>query len=225
MINVDDDFLPVSALQHLLFCPRQCALIHIECQWQENVLTARGRIEHDRVDQGYKEFRRGRRQISGLVIRSERLHLQGKLDVLEIELIDQNGANNLQALGLQGEWSAYPVEFKHGEPKTNDCDRIQLCAQAICLEEMFSISIAGASLFYQRIKRREDVLLDEKIRCKTERAAQDLHELFLSGKTPPPNYSAKCKSCSLLETCLPQKLSQVKNRYRQILFNPQDPMA
>jgi len=222
MNDLDDDYLPVSALQHLAFCPRQCALIHIECQWQENVLTARGRIEHDRVDQGYKEFRRGRRQISGLAIRSERLHLQGKLDVLELEVVDQNGAYNLQALGLKGEWRAFPVEFKHGEPKDNDCDRIQLCAQALCLEEMFSLSIESASLFYQRIKRREDVILDQALRKKAVQAANALYDLYQSGRTPLPIYSAKCRSCSLLEICLPKKMSLSKNHYRRMLFSPQE---
>ena len=221
----DDDFLPLAALQHYLFCPRQYALIYIEREWQENILTALGRIEHERVDQGYKEFRRGKRQISGLTIRSERLRLQGKLDVLELEIIDQYGSDNLPALGVKGAWSAYPVEFKHGEPKENDCDRIQLCAQAMCVEEMYSISIENASLFYQRIKRRVDVELDAFLRGKTEHAAQEIYALFASGKTPPPNYSSKCKSCSLLEICLPQKLTPARNRYRQILFNPQYPVT
>jgi CRISPR-associated exonuclease Cas4 len=224
MTDLDDDYLPVSALQHLAFCPRQCALIHIECQWQENVLTARGRLEHERVDDGYKEFRRGKCQISALAIRSETLRLQGQLDVLELELIDAAGSNNLSALGVKGTWRAFPVEFKHGEPKENDCDRIQLCAQAICLEEMLNIRIETASLFYQRIRRREDVLLDEPLRVKTAQAAQTLHELFLLGKTPPPVYSKRCKSCSMLEICLPQKMAVGAGRYRRTLFTPQEPL-
>jgi len=222
MTGLDDDFLPVSALQHLLFCPRQCALIHIECQWQENVLTARGRLEHERVDQGYKECRRGKKQISGLLIRSERLRLQGKLDVLELDLVDANGKDNLPLLNLKGEWRAFPVEFKHGEPKDNNCDRIQLCAQALCLEEMFSLSIENASLFYQRIKRREDVLLDLALREKTIQAANALYDLYQSGRTPAPVYSAKCRSCSLLEICLPKRMALSKNQYRRMLFSPQE---
>lgn len=217
-----DDFLPISALQHLAFCQRQCALIHIECQWQENVLTARGRLEHERVDQGYKECRRGKKQISGLLIRSEQLRLQGKLDVLELDLVDAKGVNNLTPLGLKGEWRAFPVEFKHGEPKENDCDRIQLCAQALCLEEMFFLSIESASLFYQRIKRREDVLLDQMLRQKTIQAANALYDLYQSGRTPMPVYSAKCRSCSLLEICLPKRMALSKNHYRRMLFFPQD---
>ncbi len=222
MTGLEDDFLQVSALQHLLFCPRQCALIHIECQWQENVLTARGRLEHERVDRGYKECRRGKKQISGLLIRSERLRLQGKLDVLELDLIDAKGADNLTLLGLKGEWRVFPVEFKHGEPKKNDCDRIQLCAQALCLEEMFSLSIERASLFYQRIKRREDVLIDRALREKTIQSAKALYDLYQSGRTPAPVYSAKCRSCSLVEICLPQKMALSKSHYRRMLFSAQD---
>ncbi|HOT98468.1 MAG TPA: CRISPR-associated protein Cas4 [bacterium] len=219
----DEEYLTISGLQHLLFCPRQFALIYIEREWMENVLTARGRIEHERVDQGYKECRKGRRQFSGLLIRSEQLRLQGKLDVLELDLIDASAPDNLQQLGLRGEWRVYPVEFKHGEPKVNDCDRVQLCAQVLCLEEMFSLSIGTAFLFYQRVKHREEVRLDQALRAKTIQAAEALHRLFIAAKTPPPHYSAKCRSCSMIDVCMPKKLSATTNNYRQILFNPQAP--
>ena len=223
-MSYDDDFLPISSLQHLQFCPRQYALIYIEREWQENVLTARGRLEHERVDQGYKEFRRGRRQLSGLTIRSERLQLQGKLDVLELDLEDASAPDNLAVFGLKGAWRAYPVEFKHGEPKDNDCDRVQLCAQTICLEEMYGLTIETASLFYQRIRRREDVVLDAALREKTERLAKELYELFASGRTPPPEYSKKCRSCSMIDICLPEKMGGGKTYYQHTLFTPQEPL-
>jgi CRISPR-associated exonuclease Cas4 len=156
----ESDLLPVSALQHLLFCERQCGLDHLEQQWEENRLTTLGRLEHERVDAGYREFRRGRRQISGLRIRSLELGLYGQLDVLELDLIDKNATDNAIAFGLKGKWSFYPVEFKHGAPKEGDCDRVQLCAQALCLEEMLKVDIGEASLFYQKIRRREEVPLD-----------------------------------------------------------------
>lgn len=219
----DEEYLTISGLQHLLFCPRQFALIYIEREWVENVLTARGRIEHERVDMGYKECRKGRKQISGLLIRSEQLRLQGKLDVLELDLVDASAPDNLQQLGLKGEWRVYPVEFKHGEPKVNDCDRVQLCAQALCLEEMFTITIECAYLFYQRVKRREEVRLDPVLRAETIHAAETQRVLFKTGKTPPPVYSAKCRSCSMIDVCLPKKLSATTNHYRQILYNPQEP--
>ncbi len=220
----DDDFLPISALQHLVFCPRQCALNYIEQEWMENLLTARGRLEHERVDTGYKESRRGKRQLSGLAIRSRILQLQGRLDVLELELIDACGADNLSLLGFKGLWRVYPVEFKHGEPKESDCDRIQLCAQALCLEEMFSICIEEASLFYQKIRRREDVQLDDSLRNKTMQTAAELHRLFSSGKTPPPVYSNKCRSCSMIEVCLPKKFGAGKKNYEKLLYTPVEPL-
>ncbi len=218
----DDDFLPISALQHLVFCPRQCALIYIERQWDENILTAQGRLEHQRVDEGYKEFRRGKRQISSLVVRSERLRLQGVADVLELELIDLKAESNLDVLGLKGEWRIQPVEFKHGEPKQINCDRVQVCAQALCLEEMFGVTIEAASLFYHRIRRREEVVLDDALRQQTEEAAVELHRLFQEGVTPPPVYGRRCRSCSLEDLCMPRSLGST--HYRQFLITPQEPL-
>lgn len=218
----DDDYLPISAMQHFAFCPRQAALIYIERQWEDNLLTMEGRLEHQRVDAGYKEVRRGRRQIGAVAVRSDRLRLQGVIDVLELELIDERGPDNLDVLGLRGLWQIAPVEFKHGEPKEIDCDRVQLCAQAMALEDMLGVPIESASLFYWRIRRREDVTLDEELRCKTEETAAALHRLFSSGKTPPPVYSKRCRSCSLVDLCLPKRLSG-GSRYERTLFTLQEP--
>lgn len=217
----EDEFLPISALQHLVFCPRQCALIYLEREWEENVLTAKGRLEHDRVDERYKEFRRGKKQFSGLAIRSEKLGLYGKLDVLEMELINPKGQDNLSTFGLKGTWKVAPVEFKHGEPKQSDCDRIQLCAQVICLEEMLGIKIEEASLFYWRIRRREDVQIDHALRAKTQEAGEMLHALFEKRVTPPPVYGRYCRSCSLVEVCFPKKIEHPGN-YHNVLFRPQE---
>ncbi len=218
----DDNYLPISALQHYAFCPRQCALIHVERQWQENVLTARGRIEHERVHDGYKDYRRGRRQLSGLYVRSEKMRMQGQLDVLELELLDAEAEDNLTLFGLKGQWDIYPVEFKHGEPKKNDCDRIQLCAQALCVEEMTGLAITSASLFYHRIRRREDVSLDESLRQKTVRVAEEFHAMFDSGFTPAPVYGSWCRSCSMMEICMPKKMRKRTSNYRQLLFTHQE---
>jgi CRISPR-associated exonuclease Cas4 len=114
-----------------------------------------------------------------------------------------------------------PVEFKHGKPKESDCDRVQVCAQAICLEEMTGIRIAEASLFYRRIRRREEVGLNEDLRQKTAMFSNSLHELFNGGLTPPPVYDKRCKSCSFFEKCMPKKMGK-KNRYRDVLFKPQE---
>jgi CRISPR-associated exonuclease Cas4 len=216
-----DEFLPLSALQQFVYCPRQCALIHIEREWDESVLTARGRVEHAHTDEGYREFRRGKRQISGLHVRSESLGIQGQLDVLELELDDSAGPDNLPSFGIKGTWRIYPVEFKHGQPKQSDCDRIQLCAQAMCLEEMIGVRIDEAALFYRRTRRREDVVIDASLRKKTEEAAKLLHSLFRSGSTPSPVNDARCRACSLKMICMPKKMIG-QNRYKQKLFTPQE---
>lgn len=221
MSNIEDEALPISALQHYVFCPRQCALIHLEQEWSENVLTAKGRLEHNRTDSGYREFRRGRKQIASLCVNSEKYHLYGQLDVLELEEIDPDGKDNLQSFHLKGTWRIYPVEFKHGQPKKNDCDRIQLCAQVLCLEEMLSVEISRSSLYYRRIRRREDVEIDQNLRIKTIQAIEDLHTLFKKKVTPPPVYDKRCQSCSLKDICYPKKLSR-SNRYQQILFTAQE---
>jgi len=223
MAFAESDLLPVSALQHLLFCERQCALIHLEQQWEENRLTALGRIEHDRVDEGYREFRRGRRQISGLHVRSLELGLYGRLDVLELDLVDKHGPDNARVFGLKGQWSPYPVEFKHGSPKEGDCDRVQLCAQALCLEEMLEVAIDEASLFYHKLRRREEVLLDDRLREAAAQGAARLHALIASGVTPPPVDLPHCRSCSLLGLCYPKRLGRKRfHHYHNLLFQPMD---
>lgn len=220
-MDLEEDYLPISALQHLVFCPRQCALIYVERIWDENLLTTLGKLEHERIDIGYSEFRRGKRQFSGLFIKSNLLKLQGRLDVLELDVIDPGGADNLSSFRVKGSWKVAPVEFKHGEPKESDCDRVQLCAQVICLEEMLGVKIEEASLFYWRIRRREEVKITDILRQKTQQAAQMLHELFKKALTPPPIYRSQCRSCSLMDNCFPKKIGH-RNEYRKIIFTPQE---
>jgi len=190
-----DDLLPLSALQHLLFCERQCALIHIEQVWQENLFTAQGRILHERVDRGGKTLGSNVHIAYSLLLRSLRLGLTGKADAVEFHRKVKNGRKV---------WHPFPVEYKRGRPKSDDCDRVQLCAQAICLEEMLDVEISCGALFYGKIRRRHDVAFDPALRQKTEEAARRLHELIASGKTPPPVSTSKCKSCSLLDICIPK---------------------
>jgi len=163
MIFTEDQLFPISALQHLLFCARQCALIHIERLWEENVLTAEGRIAHEKVDLGGAETRSGRKTVFGLPLRSLRLGLIGKADVVEFS---QDAA---------GKVVAFPVEHKRGRPKQKDCDRVQLCAQAICLEEMLGAKVLDGALFYGKTRRREDVVFDDGLRRLTEETAIRLH--------------------------------------------------
>jgi len=191
-VYAEDDLLPLSALQHLLFCERQCALIHIEQVWTENLFTAEGRIMHERVDSGAAQCRNDVRTERAVPLRSLRLGLSGKADVVEYHRDD---ADN---------WRPYPVEYKRGRPKAGNCDRVQLCAQALCLEEMLECPVPEGALFYGKNRRRQVVRFDEALRQQTEEAARRLHELIRSGRTPSAHFVKKCESCSLMNLCMPK---------------------
>lgn len=198
----EDELLPISALQHLVFCERQWALIHLEQQWSENRLTAEGRILHDKAHGGQRESRGDFRIARGLRIHSLRLGLSGIADVVEFRRsLDGRG---VKLAGIEGAWLPFPVEYKRGRPKSNRCDEIQLCAQALCLEEMLTATIFGGALFYGTHRRRYEVLFDSSLRDRTEELAARLHELADTGKTPPAVYEKKCESCSLISLCLPK---------------------
>lgn len=196
----EDDLIRLSALQHFIFCERQCALIHIEQIWTENLFTAEGRIMHDKVDTANRESRGNIRIEYSVPIRSLRLGLIGKADVVEFHKMDDDGT-----------WIPFPVEYKRGKPKMDDCDKVQLCAQAICLEEMLNVEIKSGVLFYGQTRRREDVVFDDKLRQETEDAAKKVHALIESGTTPKAEYSKKCKKCSLYEFCMPKVSRKVSN--------------
>ncbi len=198
----EDELLPLSGLQHILFCERQCALIHIEQIWDENLFTAEGRIMHERVDAGGNESRGNIKISCSVPIRSLKLGLSGKADVVEFHRKAENSSGNAKA------WLPFPVEHKRGKPKIDDCDRVQLCAQAICLEEMLNVVIEEGALFYGKTRRREKVFFDEKLRKETEDTALRFHELIKSGKTPLPVYNKRCKSCSLNHVCMPDKIKK-----------------
>lgn len=206
-----DDLLMISALQHYAFCPRQCALIHIEQIWQESGRTAEGRIMHERVHDESRESRGDVRIDYGVSLRSLRLGLIGKADVVEFHRRPD------------GSWLPFPVEYKRGKPKADDCDKVQLCAQAICLEEMLSVAIPEGALFYGQTRHRLDVVFDEVLRRETEETARLTHALIASGRTPPPVYEKRCESCSLMADCLPktiQKRRSVRNYLTRILGEP-----
>jgi CRISPR-associated exonuclease Cas4 len=204
----EDDLLMLSALQHLLFCPRQCALIHVEQLWIENRLTAEGRILHERVHTAAKESRRTIRLEFDMPIRSLELGLIGRADVVEFHLQDN------------GVWQPYPVEYKRGRPKKDDSDRVQLCAQALCLEEMLSVDVPVGALYYGKKKRRSEVEFDQNLRTTTIEAARTLHDLFQNRRTPPPQYSRRCDNCSFVELCLPRtvgKKNKVANYMKRMI--------
>ncbi len=183
--------LPISALQHLLFCERQCALIHIEQVWSDNQFTAEGNLLHERTHDGPDESRPSVRITRGLPVRSLELGLSGQCDVVEFhESIDEIRI----------------VEYKRGKPKAHRADEVQLCAQALCLEEMLQKPIASGALFYGKRRRHTPVAFDEPLRNLTSAAAQRLHALIASRITPPAVREKKCDSCSLLEICMPDAL-------------------
>ena len=198
------DLLPLSGLQHLVFCERQCALIHLEQAWRENRLTAEGRVLHERADSGAAESRGDVRIGRGIHVRSRRLGLAGRADVVEFRRVGTT-EKGVRLPGLENHWKPFPVEYKRGQSKRIDCDRVQLCAQALCLEEMFQISVPAGALFYGRIRRREEVVFDADLRGITEDAARRFHDIVASGKTPLVYREPKCRSCSLFEVCLPPR--------------------
>ena len=204
----EDDLLPISGLQHLLFCERQCALIHVEQLWSENRLTAEGRIMHERVHHEDRQSRGRIRVEYSMSLRSLRLGLIGKADVVEFhrEMDDS-----------KERWIPFPVEYKRGRPKKDSSDKVQLCAQALCLEEMLDVDVPSGALFYGKIRHRQDVIFDEDLRSETEDTSARFHQLFEEGKTPKAVYSKKCDNCSMKSLCLPKTVNKAKSIERYLL--------
>lgn len=183
----------LSALQHYAFCPRQCALIHNEQAWAENYLTAQGRALHERVDSGEQETRKGVRFERSVHVSAEKLGVSGILDMVEHDL----ASGRLK-----------PVEYKRGKPKPTAMDEMQLCAQALCLEEMTGQSIEEGALWYMQTRHRLPVIFSDGLRAQTLEVIAQVRELLDSGTTPPPEYGKRCKACSLVEICQPQLLGK-----------------
>lgn len=195
MDDIDDDLIPLSALQHWLVCPRQCALIHLEQQWEDNRLTAEGNVLHTAVDQVQAAVRDGVRRATGLPLRSDRLRLVGRADVVEFRP------------GPDGAEIPFPVEHKRGRDKEDDRDRVQLCAQALCLEEALGVAVPAGALFYGKTHRRLPVVFDDRLRHRTEEAAAGVAAMLASGRTPPAIPVPACRGCSLTDLCLPDALA------------------
>jgi CRISPR-associated exonuclease Cas4 len=203
----EDELLPISALEHLVFCERQCALIHLERLWDENNATVEGKHLHERSHDAGTESRGGVRAARGLLLRSLRLGLSGKTDVVEFHLLadGEPEASGAALPGVSGRWRPFPVEFKRGRLRHERSYEVQLCAQALCLEEMLSVSVPDGALFYGKTARRQPVTFDEELRSGTEAAAARLHELFSAGVTPKAVFvKNKCRQCSLFERCVPE---------------------
>ncbi|EIL98036.1 CRISPR-associated protein Cas4 [Rhodanobacter thiooxydans] len=190
----DDDLIPISALQHYLYCPRQCALIHLEQQWAENRQTAEGRLLHLRADKPKAERRRGVRTVTAMPLLSLELGITGKADMVEFHVSEA------------GE-RAFPVEYKRGKPKAHRADEVQLCAQALCLEAMLGTPVVAGALFYGQTRRRQEVAFDTVLRELTRQAIDDIRRMLASGKTPTATYEPKlCDRCSLIDACRPRLL-------------------
>lgn len=208
-----EELLPLSGLQHFQFCRRQWALIHVERQWQENVLTAEGRIMHNRADQPFvMEVREGVVIARSVPVASYRLGLNGVCDVVEFV----PSGEGVVLPGREGKFTPVPVEYKHGKPKTDPCDEVQLCAQAMCLEEMLSVTISQGFFFYGQIRRRALVEFTYEKRQLVERTAREMHEYFSRGYTPKVKKSKACASCSLADICLPDILDRAESASRYI---------
>ena len=212
----DESLVMLSALQHYLFCRRQCALIHLEQSWTENRLTASGRVLHERVDERKSETRRTLRQATAVRLVSHRLGVFGVADMVEFHLMeserDETGLRIAAPLsGLSGFWRPFPVEYKRGKPKSHRADEVQLCAQAICLEEMLDVEIPAGALFYGEPRRRTDVIFNADLRHLTEETARGVRDLIDSGDTPEPSFGKWCASCSLVEECRPKLMASQRS--------------
>jgi CRISPR-associated exonuclease Cas4 len=199
----EEELLPISALQHMMFCERQCALIHLERAWEENRFTAEGRILHERVEEGGIESRGDVRIEYSVPLRSLRLGVAGVADVVEFHRVSSG-------------WRVFPVEYKRGKPKPGPWDEVQLCAQALCLEEMLSVGIERGALYYGKIRRRREVEFVETLKVETEKAAKRVHDLIRKGRTPRAELGEKCKRCSIANLCLPKSNVRFRSAKRYL---------
>jgi len=223
----EDELLPLSALQHLLFCKRRAALVFIENVWEDNPYTVEGTQLHQKIDDMAVESRGKLKIARGLWLRSLKLGLIGKADVVEFHCADppdntqsSGGVERDAAIrlpGTRGLWSPFPVEYKRGRLRREEGYEVQLCAQALCLEEMLNVRIPAGAIFYGKPRRRLEVEFSPELRVATETAASELHKLFDRGITPKASYEKKCESCSLLDICLPKamKSASAVDRYIQ----------
>lgn len=204
----EDDYLMISGLQHFAYCRRQWALIHIEQQWAENERTVDGHLFHHTAHDAAKIEKRGNLLITrGLRVKSTRLGLSGVCDVVEFHRVKEDG---ISLSSYEGLWLPFPVEYKKGQPKEYDADELQLCAQAICLEEMLACRIPCGSLFYGEIRRRHEVEFADSLRKRVCDMAAEMHDLWKKGYTPQVKWQKGCNACSLKDICVP-KLGKVKS--------------
>lgn len=201
-MSAEEDPIPLSALQHAVYCLRQAALIHLERLWADNRFTAEGEVLHAVADKGGNRKVRGVRRVMSLPLASRRLNLSGTADVVEF------------IAGPEGE-TPFPVEYKRGKPKLHRADEVQLCAQGLCLEEMTGQPVPEGALFYAETRRRVMVPMDAGLRALTEATVADLARVLASRQTPPPTpHKARCRACSLIEQCRPEAVARPVRQWR-----------
>lgn len=205
----EEDYLMLSGIQHFAFCRRQWAMIHIEQQWAENYRTTAGELMHRKAhDEGSFEKRGDLLIVRGLRIASRELGLSGQCDVVEFH-VNEKG---IAIFGYDGKWDLVPIEYKHGSPKENNADELQLCAQAVCLEEMFQTDVPEGFLYYGEKRRRSPVKFTDDLRFEVKKMADEMHALFQRGHTPNVKPTKQCKACSLENLCVPRLQKSIRVR-------------
>jgi CRISPR-associated exonuclease Cas4 len=210
---LEDDLVPLSALQHVVYCPRRAALVHMEAAWGDSSSTVEGSIFHDRAHEPGTESRGNVRIARGVHLRSLSLGLTGKADVVEFHKVEESevvagagegGVTAVRLDGVSGLWKPYPVEYKVGKLRSERAYEVQLCGQALCLEEMLGVKIPAAAIYFGKTARRMEIILDMQLRGETAAAAALLHQIFASRVTPQAKYGKKCPKCSLFDLCMPR---------------------
>lgn len=214
----EDDFLTIYLLSNYVYCKRCGALAGIERMWNENILTIDGQIVHEKAHSGEFESRKDVRIARSLPIHSFALGICGKVDVVEFHQIEDG--RGVELSGVRGLWVPYIIEYKRGSKKEALPYKIQLCAQNLCLEEMLKVQIERGAIYWAKSARRQEVVFDPELRSKTVSAIEGLRELLTSGKTPPPRFDNKCRSCSLFDACMPKKMEKRDvNKYWSSFFD------
>ncbi|MFR9541927.1 MAG: CRISPR-associated protein Cas4 [Rikenellaceae bacterium] len=214
----EDDMLMLSGIQHFVFCPRQWALIHIEQQWSENHLTTEGNILHTNVDNPHYRQKNGDQiTLRSLHLASKKLGLYGIADAVELIPTDDR-TNAITHPRYDGYWQPIPVEYKRGHSKVSQCDKIQVAAQAMAIEEMYDLTIDYGVLFYWETRRREIVSITDELRELVQQKADEMHRIFKTGIMPMGELKSCCKSCSLKDICMPQLSRSVKNYLKRELY-------